>query len=97
MPILRHCGIEILATIEDVDALAVAATPLGIAPHEGDSWEDLFFRIFLAAIEPKLGIGAPTVLLDYPIEMAALARAKISDPRLCERFGSSPPPARVGA
>lgn len=82
----RHCGIDILATVEDVGALAAAAQPLGIAPHAGDSWEDLFFRIFLAIIEPQLGIGAPTVLYDYPIAMAALSRAKASDPRLCERF-----------
>jgi lysyl-tRNA synthetase class 2 len=59
---------------------------LGIAPHAGDEWEDLFFRIFLSEIEPKLGIGAPTVLYDYPIAMAALARAKPGDSRLCERF-----------
>lgn len=82
----RHAGIAILATVEDVAALAAAARPLGIAPHDGDSWEDLFFRIFLAAIEPKLGIGVPTVLYDYPIAMAALARAKPADLRLCERF-----------
>jgi lysyl-tRNA synthetase class 2 len=82
----RHCGIDLLATAEDVEALAVAARPLGIAPHPGDSWEDLYFRIFLAAIEPKLGIGVPTVLRDYPISMAALARAKPEDTRLCERF-----------
>ena len=82
----RHGGIDILATAEDRDALAAAAQPLGIAPHEGDSWEDLFFRIFLAAIEPKLGIGAPTVLYEYPLSMAALARAKPGDPRLSERF-----------
>ena len=82
----RHCGIDILATVEDLAALAAAARPLGIAPHDGDRWEDLFFRIFLAVIEPKLGIGVPTVLYDYPIAMAALARAKPGDPRLCERF-----------
>ncbi|HXR85680.1 MAG TPA: EF-P lysine aminoacylase EpmA, partial [Stellaceae bacterium] len=82
----RNCGIDILATVGDLDALAAAARPLGIAPHPGDSWEDLFFRIFLGAIEPKLGIGAPTVLYDYPIKMAALARPKAADPRLCERF-----------
>jgi len=82
----RHCGIDILTTVDDVGALTAAAQPLGIAPHQGDSWEDLFFRIFLAAIEPKLGIGVPTVLYDYPIEMAALARPKASDPKLCERF-----------
>jgi lysyl-tRNA synthetase class 2 len=82
----RHCGIDILGTVEDLDALATAAQPLGIAPHRGDSWEDMFFRIFLAIIEPKLGIGVPTVLHDYPISMAALARPKPGEPSLCERF-----------
>src|SRR5579862_4589508 len=82
----RHCGIDVLATAEDVEALAAAAKPLGISAHRGDSWEDLFFRIFLAAIEPKLGVGTPTVLYEYPISMAALARAKPDDPKLCERF-----------
>ncbi len=87
----RFCGIDILATAPDpeaprLDLLAEAARPLGIAPHEGDSWEDLFFRIFLAAIEPKLGIGAVTVLYDYPVSMAALARTKPGDKRLSERF-----------
>ena len=86
-----RCGIDILATAPDpeqprLDLLAVAARPLGIAPHPGDEWDDLFFRIFLERIEPTLGIGAPTILADYPIAMAALARAKPDDPRVAERF-----------
>ncbi len=63
-----------------------AARPIGLAPHDGDEWEDLFFRVFLDRIEPRLGIGVPTVLYDYPISMAALARAKPEDARLAERF-----------
>jgi lysyl-tRNA synthetase class 2 len=82
----RFCGIDVLASAEDIDGLARAAAPVGIAPHAGDTWDDLFFRIFLAEIEPKLGIGVPTVLYDYPIAMAALARAKPGDPRVAERF-----------
>ena len=87
----QFCGIDLLATGPDPERpslalLADAARPIGIAPHDGDTWEDLFFRIFLAAIEPRLGIGAPTVLYDYPIAMAALARPKPGDPRLAERF-----------
>jgi lysyl-tRNA synthetase class 2 len=87
----RFCGIDLLATAPDPlapsrDLLTNAAQPLGIAPHEGDEWEDLFFRIFLERIEPFLGVGAPTILYDYPIAMAALARAKPDDPRLAERF-----------
>lgn len=86
-----RCGIDILATAPDpeqprLDLLAAAARPLGIAPHPGDEWDDLFFRIFLERIEPTLGIGAPTILADYPIAMAALARAKPDDPRVAERF-----------
>lgn len=79
-------GIDLLATAPDperprLDLLADAARPLGIAPHAGDDWEDLFFRIFLERIEPRLGIGAPAILYDYPISMAALARPKPGDPR----------------
>lgn len=87
----RFCRIDLLATAPDpaapsLELLAQAARPLGLLPHEGDSWEDLFFRIFLERIEPHLGIGAPTLLYDYPIAMAALARAKHGDARLAERF-----------
>jgi elongation factor P--(R)-beta-lysine ligase len=87
----RHAGIDVLATAPDPlrpDAalLAAAARGIGIEPHPGDDWEDLFFRIFLERIEPDLGIGVPTILYDYPISMAALSRPKRGDPRLAERF-----------
>jgi elongation factor P--(R)-beta-lysine ligase len=87
----RWCGIDLFATAPDpaspsLERLSDAARPTGIAPHAGDDWEDLFFRIFLARIEPELGVGAPTILMDYPISMAALARPKPEDPRLAERF-----------
>jgi elongation factor P--(R)-beta-lysine ligase len=83
--------IDILATAPDpmkpdFTLLAAAAERIGIAPHAGDDWEDLYFRIFLERIEPKLGIGAPTILYDYPASMAALSRRKPDDPRLAERF-----------
>lgn len=82
----RWCGIDILATATDVEILAEAARGIGIAPHAGDRWEDLYFRIFLECIEPHLGVGRPTILFDYPVSMAALSRPKASDPRVCERF-----------
>jgi elongation factor P--(R)-beta-lysine ligase len=86
-----HCGIDLLATAPDPLApdmarLAGAARGIGIAPHPGDDWETLFFRIFLERIEPFLGLGAPTILYDYPLSMAALSRRSPGDPRLAERF-----------
>ncbi len=87
----RYAGIDLLATMPDPgnpDAalLAAAATEIGVAPHAGDDWETLFFRIFLDRIEPNLGSGAPTILYDYPITMAALARPRPDEPRFAERF-----------
>jgi lysyl-tRNA synthetase class 2 len=59
---------------------------LGISSVADDSWEDLFFRIFLEKIENRLGVGRPTILYDYPISMAALSRPKAGAPHLAERF-----------
>lgn len=87
----RWTGIDLLATAPDAERpdlglLAAAAERIGIASRVGDDWETLFFRIFLERIEPHLGIGAPTILYDYPVSMAALSRRKPDDPRLAERF-----------
>jgi len=87
----KYAGIDILATAPDparpdFALLAAGAERVGVAPHPGDDWEALYFRIFLDRIEPKLGIGAPTILYDYPVSMAALSRRKPDDSRLAERF-----------
>jgi len=87
----QHCGIDLLATAPDpsrpdADRLAEAASAIGIAPHAGDDWETLFFRILLERIEPLLGLGAPTILYDYPLSMGALSRRRPNNPRLAERF-----------
>ncbi len=82
----RYAGVDVLALADDVDALKREAQRLGLATQDHDTWEDAFFRVFLARVEPHLGQGAPTFLHDYPIALAALARAKYGDPRVAERF-----------
>ena len=79
----RYAGVDLFSTIGRAEELARAS---GIAMHAGDSWDDVFFRIMFEKIEPRLGMGRPTILCEYPISMAALARAKHSDPRVAERF-----------
>src|SRR5258708_27468285 len=81
---LRHANIDILATAPhptqpDFALLAAAATKNGIAPHPGYDWEALYFRIFLDRIEPKLSIGAPTILYAYPVSIASHSRHKTCD------------------
>jgi elongation factor P--(R)-beta-lysine ligase len=50
------------------------------------SFDDVFFKVFLEAVEPRLGHPQPTILYDYPAGMAALARLKPDNPLWAERF-----------
>jgi lysyl-tRNA synthetase class 2 len=87
----RHAGVDLLATAPDpehpdVERLRAEAARIGVFTNPRDRWDDVFFRIFLERIEPKLGVGRPTVLYDYPLSMAALARRNLGDPQVAERF-----------
>lgn len=87
----RYAGIDLLATTPDPYApnfilLAEQARAKGFRVVDGDSWDDIFFRIMGETIEPHLGKDRPVFLCDYPVSMAALARPKPEDPRLAERF-----------
>ena len=53
---------------------------------DDDTWSDIFSKILVEHIEPHLGQGRLTVLFEYPVPEAALARVKSSDPRVVERF-----------
>lgn len=85
----RFAGIDLLATIAkgegDRTALAnAAAARVRIA--EDDTWSDIFSKVLVEHVEPRLGDGRLTVLSEYPAPEAALARTKPDDPRVAERF-----------
>ncbi len=79
----RYTGADVLATADDAPALAAAA---GVRLRAGETWEDLFFRLLLAAVEPRIGRDRPTFLTRWPVAQAALARRDPDDPRVGERF-----------
>ncbi len=63
-----------------------AAGVLNETIPDDDSFEDIFFRVWLKLIEPKLGLTQPEIVFDYPASMAALARLKAPDNIWAERF-----------
>jgi lysyl-tRNA synthetase class 2 len=75
-----------LRACPDVASLRVAARRIGVEARDGDSFEDVFFRIFLERVEAGLGKDRPTYLTEYPASMASLARLKPDDPTVAERF-----------
>jgi len=87
----EFADIDLMATLgprdaTDRDALARQAAAAGITIAANDCWSDIFSRILVERVEPRLGLGAPTVLDHYPRAEAALARAAAHDERLAERF-----------
>lgn len=87
----RHAGIDLLATIAadgstNAEALRAALVEAGIRTAPDDNWADLFSRVMVERVEPNLGQGRATVLCEYPVSEAALARPSANDPRVAERF-----------
>jgi elongation factor P--(R)-beta-lysine ligase len=87
----RHAGIDLPATLDadgngQRDALAAQAEAIGIRPAGDDTWSDLFSKVLVARVEPRLGMGRLTLLTDYPAAEAALARRSPDERRFAERF-----------
>ena len=66
------------------EELAAVAEKTAIAVSADDSFDDLFFRLFLEKIEPNLGADGPLLVSHYPPSQAALSR--IGDHGFAERF-----------
>ncbi|HTK05517.1 MAG TPA: EF-P lysine aminoacylase EpmA [Candidatus Eisenbacteria bacterium] len=83
----RYAGIDLAAGIDDPERFRAAVEAKGCPTDPKDAFDDVFFRIFLRDVEPKLGDdGRPVILYEYPRSMAALARLKPGDGRYAERF-----------
>jgi len=87
----RFAGIDLLETIADSgetdrEGLAAQATASGIRVAADDTWADIFSRVLVERVEPDLGVGRATLLCEYPVSEAALARPAPQDSRVAERF-----------
>lgn len=82
----KYAGIDIAGRFGDLLHLTVAAQKIGVYVSPHDDWENALLKIIMDKVEPHLGSPAPSILYDYPVSMAALARAKPEDPQFAERF-----------
>lgn len=89
----QYANVDLDSVLDDKKALAKLVQERGIHTSETDTWDDLFFRIFLVEVEPKLGwvmrdgqkVLQPTFLYNYPASMPALARKDKNDARYALR------------
>ena len=87
----RFAGIDLMATLGPQGegnraALAQAAILAGHTVADDDNWADIFSKLLVGCIEPRLGLQCLTLLCEYPRCEAALARPSPKDPRVAERF-----------
>lgn len=87
----RYAGIDLLSSVAadgstDRGHLASELKRVGMRVADDDGWPDLFSRVLVEKIEPHLGFGRATILDEYPVSEAALARPTAHDPRVAERF-----------
>ena len=86
----RHAGIDVLASVKggegDRALLAASAAKAGVHIADDDNWDAIFSRILAEKVEPHLGNGRATILYEYPLPQAALARAKPGSDTVAERF-----------
>jgi lysyl-tRNA synthetase class 2 len=82
----KYADIDLANALNDREALARAAARDGVRVTDDDTWSDLFSKILSEKVEPNLGRERPTLLCDYPLSEAALARPSEDDPRFADRF-----------
>lgn len=80
----QYADLDLESLLDDREAMARACRAHGQTVNESDTWDDLFFKIFLSEVEPKLG-EVPTFLYRYPASMAALAKRDPDDTRYALR------------
>ena len=70
----------------DEEGLREALRRKGERPAADESWEDLFFRACLDAVEPEAASRGACFLAGYPASLGAMARRRAQQPEVAERF-----------
>jgi lysyl-tRNA synthetase class 2 len=68
----EHAGVD-LVRASTPESLAAECRRLGLQSSPDDTWDDLYFRIWLNLIEPRLPQDRAVLVTRYPASQAALA------------------------
>ena len=82
--VLRAAGID-LDAVDDRDRFRRAAESAGVRTAGDDTWEQVFNRVWLAAVEPGLPDDRGTVVYEYPRRVPTFAQP-ITDTPYCRRW-----------
>lgn len=70
----KHLGFDLTQHYDKPKLQDTVRAMALLEPTHDDDWSDIFFKLMLDYIEPKLNPDIPTIVRDYPPAIAALAR-----------------------
>jgi len=74
-----HLDLDLAGCLER-DSLEREAAARGLHVTPEDDWADLFHKLFLAFVEPRLPRDRPVFVTDYPARVETLARSRPGSP-----------------
>ncbi len=81
-----HAGVDVVGN-EEVGELRDKVVAAGVDIGTATAWDDIFYCAFVDRVDPVLAAWArPVFVVDWPIRLGALARAKPGEPAVVERF-----------
>lgn len=84
--LMTHAGFTLRGD-ESTAELAAKAGAAGVKVGAAETWDDIFFQIWLDRVEPALAAASgPLFVYDWPVPLGALARRRTDDRTLVERF-----------
>ncbi len=83
----RWVGLDLASLVETHSLVNAVVDKSLCKPTGGDSWEDIFFKVMLTHIEPRLDPLRPTILIDYPERLCTLLENRI-EKRVENRSGT---------
>ena len=69
-----------------IEEISDTARNMGFFVGASDSYEDIFYQIFLNKIESNLGKSKPVFVYDYPAQMCSLSKICKNNEKYAERF-----------
>ena len=87
----KHAGIDLRETLLKVqekgdEEMVHAVANAGFSLRPNADFDDAFFQVMLSAVEPNIGKTCPTVVTQWPRQMAVLSKLEAADSLFARRF-----------
>lgn len=83
----EQTGLDLTRVQNPGDFNEQARSIVSLPENRDQTWDTVFFILFLEKVEPELScMDRPVILYDFPVQIASLAKPCLENPEYVERF-----------